>query len=134
MIKIAITGENDYPSKRKIMQFMKKLKDKYGPTVTVLSGGVTEPEKLAKKYALELGFTYKEYNPSFLGEKMYSAMPSDYYGKGQHYSHYFDRYRHMVTATEYLVIFQKKSKTLEPTLQYLIKEAEKKKVTTQIII
>lgn len=129
MFKIAICGSPDYVSERKVAALVKKIYNQFGPTATILSGGNDKGvEKWVKKYALEFNLKYSEYNPSFTGYRMYSALPESYYGKGFHISHFYDRYRKMLDAADKLFIFIGPSGKLEPDLEYLQKNAIKKKV------
>lgn len=129
MFKIAVCGSKDYVSERKVAELIKKVYDQFGPTATIISGGSESgTEKWAKKYALEFNLKYLEYNPSFTGHKMYSALPEDYYGKGFHISHFYDRYRKMLDVTDKLFIFVGPTGKLESDLEYLQKNAVKKGV------
>lgn len=133
MYKIAITGHPDYIKKSKIGKFIKKLKDEFGPTVTILSGGnEAGPEFWVKEFALDFNLIYKEYNPSYTGHNKYSAIYESYYGKKPHISHYYNRYSKMVSNSDKLVIFNSEKK-FTSELIYLIKCADKKNVPYIII-
>ena len=63
-MKIAIVGSRRYENKRKIKEFIFKLKEEYGTDTIIVSGGCKDgADKYAKKYALELGLQYEEYPP-----------------------------------------------------------------------
>ena len=63
-MKVAIVGSRRYENKRKIKEFIFKLKNKYGDKTTIISGGSKDgADRYAKKYALELGLQYEEYLP-----------------------------------------------------------------------
>lgn len=82
MIKVGIIGTNTYENKLKIKEIIFKLKQKYGTKLEVVSrGGIQGAEKYVKKYALELGIQYKEFNPSHTNRNLYSAMNESYYNK-----------------------------------------------------
>jgi hypothetical protein len=129
MYKIAIIGSKDYVRESNVAKFVKRIYDQFGKTATILSGGTDQgAERWAKKYSLEFSMIFKEYNPSYTGYRMYSAMDESYYGKGFHPSHFHDRYKHMIYEADRLVIFVERGAKLEPDLQYAIKQAEKKKI------
>ena len=82
MIKIGIIGSNTYENKLKIKEILFKIKQKHGSTVEIVSrGGQQGAEKYVKKYALDLGLVYKEFNPSHTNRNLYSAMNESYYNK-----------------------------------------------------
>ena len=63
-MKVAIVGSRRYENKKKIKDFIFKLKNQYGEKTIIVSGGCkTGADKYAKKYALELGLMYEEYPP-----------------------------------------------------------------------
>lgn len=105
MYKIAIIAPPDCYRETVVKEFMYKVKNTFGQTATILSGGNdTGVEKLVKMLSLEFGMTYKEYNPSFTGHNLYSALEPSYYTKGKHYTHYIHRYMIMLSEAERLVI------------------------------
>ena len=58
-MKVAIVGSRRYENKRKIKEFIFKLKNEYGEKTIIVSGGCKDgADKYAKKYALELGLQY----------------------------------------------------------------------------
>lgn len=82
MIKVGIIGSTIYENKIKVKEILFNLKNKYGNTVEVVSrGGTNGAEKYVKKYALEMGLQYKEFNPSHTNRNLYSAMQESFYGK-----------------------------------------------------
>jgi len=133
MEKIGIVGSKDYYSQRRVAEFLKKIHDQFGPTATIISGGNdTGAERWVKKYALEFGMAYKEYNPSFTGQRMYSAMGEKYFGKNFHPSHFYDRYKQLLFEVDKLVIFMQGS-ALETDLDYIYKLAIKRKIPHVIL-
>lgn len=134
MYKIAVIGSKDYVRESHVAGFINKIKNQFGPTATVLSGGNdTGTEAWVKKYSLELGLKFKEYNPSYTGYRMYSALNETYYGKGFHPSHFYDRYKRMLQEADKLIVFAHNNLKLEADLQYAIKEAKKKNISCIII-
>jgi len=63
-MKVAIVGSRQYTNKRKIQEFVFKLKQKYGELLEIVSGGQKEgADGYAKKYALEFDVKYSEFPP-----------------------------------------------------------------------
>ena len=92
LMKIAIVGSRIYENKRKIRDMIFKLKQTFGDKLEIISGGAgAGADKYAKKYALELGVKYKEFNPAHTVKNLYSAMNENYYGKPYHTSQFFHR-------------------------------------------
>lgn len=132
--KIGIIGDKYFSPKSKVIDFIYKLKNKYGSILTILSGGTEEGvESWVKKYSLECDFKFKEYNTSFSGYRMYSAMPESYYGKNFHPSHFPDRYKHLLYEAECLVIFIDKNVPIPKDILYAISLANKRKTPLSII-
>ena len=105
MIKIGVFGDKDYVKDSSVVQLMKSIYDRYGPSPTILSGGAQGPDQLVKKYALHYGMKFVEFNPSYTGFKMYSAENKNYYGKSFHISQEFDRYKKLIQSAEKVVLF-----------------------------
>lgn len=134
MENIAITGNCDYVKESTVLYSIRKIYDKYGTTATILSGGEERgPEYWAKKYSIEMGMTFLEYNPSYTGYRVYSAMDREYYGKSYHLSHLYDRYRHMLYKADKLIFFNVSNFRLKKELLYLLELAKKLKIKTIII-
>ena len=98
-MKIAVIGTAEWQSRRKIQDLMRRLKTM--PDITVLGAGGTEGAGImVKKIALDMGIPYAEYNPSFTGRNLYSAMPDSYYGKPYHFSQLIHRMRLLAQACD----------------------------------
>ena len=91
-MKVAIIGSRDYQNVRKVKELLTSLKKKFGDDLIIISGGAKNgADKYARKYALEFGIQYKEFNPAHTQRNLYSAMPNNYYGKMYHVSQFFHR-------------------------------------------
>lgn len=91
-MKIAIIGSRCYENKNKIKQMIYKLKQEFGDNLEIVSGGADAgADRYAKKYALELGVKYVEFNPAHTVKNLYSAMPDSYYSKPYNVSQFFHR-------------------------------------------
>ena len=99
MPKVAIIGSRQWQNSRKIKDVITKLKQKFGTDLTIISGGCKDGvDKFARKYAIEFGVDYKEYNPAHTKQNLYSAMPVHYYDKPYHVSQF--HHRNMLIAKE----------------------------------
>ena len=64
MKKVGIVGARKYTNKRKIKEFVYKLKEQFGEDVEVVSGGQPKgADGYAKKFALEFDMRYVEFPP-----------------------------------------------------------------------
>lgn len=130
MIKFGITGDKNYRNKNKIINLINYLKSNHGPTVKICSGGTSEGADLyVRKYSIELGMPYGEFNPAFSGHKMFSVLNEDYYkGKEQyHFTHLLDRFTKMSRMTEAIYIFLSNDKNIPTDIQHLINICQKNK-------
>ena len=65
----------------------------------IISGGAKYgADKFARKYALEFGMRYREFNPAHTTKNLYSAMSDDYYEKPYHVSQF--HHRNMLIARD----------------------------------
>jgi len=79
---IGLTGSKTFENKRKIKEFIFKLKEYKETEVTIIGmGDLLGADKYVKKYALEMGFIYKEMNAPHTVKNLYSLMSDAYYDK-----------------------------------------------------
>ena len=105
-MKIAIVGSRRYENKKKIKDFIFKLKQEYGTDTTIVSGGCKQgADKYAKKYALELGLQYEEYPPFHEVHNLYCTMPSSRYGKEYSVKNFFARNKIIAGVCDIIVGF-----------------------------
>ena len=98
-MKVAVIGSRDYQNIRKIKDTLFQLKQKFGNKLIVISGGAKHgTDKYARKYALEFGIKYKEFNPAHTIKNLYSAMSETYYEKPYHVSQF--HHRNMLIAKD----------------------------------
>ena len=116
-MKIAVIGNTGWQNKRKIRDALFELKQRFGSEVTILGGGGTEGANfMIRKVALEFEMKYQEYNPSFSGYNLYSALPESYYGKKYHFSQLHRRMKLLAENCDYMIILTNDSK-LDPVLK-----------------
>ena len=88
-----------YENTRKIKDTLFQLKQKFGDDLIIVSGGAKDgADKFARKYALEFGIKYKEFNPAHTTKNLYSAMSDNYYEKPYHVSQF--HHRNMLIAKD----------------------------------
>ena len=105
-MKVAIVGSRKYENKRKIKEFIFKLKNQYGDKTIIVSGGCKQgADKYAKKYALELGLQYEEYPPFHEVHNLYCTMPSSRYSKDFNMKNFFARNKIIVGTSDFIVAF-----------------------------
>jgi hypothetical protein len=90
-MKVAIIGSREYENARKIKDTLTELKKRFGDKLIIISG-------FARKYALEFGLRYREFNPAHTVKNLYSAMSEDYYEKPYHVSQF--HHRNMLIARD----------------------------------
>jgi len=96
-----------------ILKLFQTLNSKYGKDYSISTGGNVGIDHYCKKLALELDLHYAEYNPSFTGHNMYSALPETYYGKKYHISHLTDRYNKLILNVDQVLVFISNNDTLK---------------------
>ena len=98
-MKVAIIGSRHYENIRKIKDTLFQLKQKFKDDLIIISGGAQYgADKFARKYALEFGIRYREFNPAHTVKNLYSAMSDDYYEKPYHVSQF--HHRNMLIARD----------------------------------
>ena len=111
-IKIAIIGSRTYENKKKIKEMIFKLKNTFGENLEIISGGAQQgADKYAKKYAIEFGVTYKEFNPAHTVKNLYSVMPESYHSKPYHVSQLFHRNELIAKYCDKMVAFRSEGKS-----------------------
>ena len=105
-MKIAIVGARIYENKKKIKDFIFKLKQEHGEDIIIVSGGCKNgADKYAKKYALELDVQYEEYPPFHEGHNLFCVLPESCYGKPYHVKNYFARNKLIAKHSDCVVGF-----------------------------
>ncbi len=105
-MKVGIVGARIYENKKRIKDFIFKLKQKYGDDTIIVSGGCKNgADKYAKKYALELGVQYEEYPPFHEVHNLYCVLPESCYGIPYKVTNYFARNKLIAKNSDYIVAF-----------------------------
>ena len=132
-MKIGIVGSRRYENKKKIKDFIFKLKEEYGTDTIIVSGGCKQgADKYAKKYALELGLQYEEYPPFHEVHNLYCTIPSSRYSKPYSVKNFFARNKIIAGTSDFVVGFIPDGVEARGTMN-TIQYAEKFKKKTIII-
>ena len=111
-MKIAIIGSRVYENKKKIRDMVFKLKNTFGDKVEIISGGTQNgADKYAKKYAIEFGVIYREFNPAHTVKNLYSVMSESYYSKPYHVSQLFHRNELIAKYCDKMICFRSEGKS-----------------------
>ena len=117
MKKVAVIGSTGWQNKRKVQDTLFRLNKQFGDELTVIGAGGNEgANSMVRKYALEFGINYQEFNPSFSGYNLYSAMPESYYGKSYHFSQLHHRMKLIAEQCDYMMILTNED-ALDPVLK-----------------
>ena len=132
-MKVAIVGSRRYENKKKIKDFVFKLKQQYGDDTIIVSGGCKQgADRYAKKYALELGLQYEEYPPFHEVHNLYCTLPESRYDKPFSMRNFFARNKILVGTSDFIVAFIPKGVEAKGTMNAL--EYGKKLGKKRIII
>ena len=115
-MKVAVIGNKDWQNKRKVQETLRRLKTQFDEVQVIGAGGSEGANNMVRKYALEFGMDYKEYNPSYSGYNLYSAMPKTYYGKTYHFSQLHHRMKLIAENCDYMIIMTNENK-MDPVLK-----------------
>lgn len=133
-IKIGLVGSNKCENKRKIKETIFKLYQRFGEDLVVVSGGgMNGAEKYVKKFALELGCSYREFNPSHTMKNLYSALHENFYGKDYKPANFYHRNKLMAKDINSLIVFSDPSDTGSEGYLDIIKNCKKLQKNVVII-
>ena len=91
-LRVGIVGSRKYENRKKIKDFIFKLKNEKGTDTIIVSGGCrTGADRYAKKYALELGLQYQEFPPFHENWNIYCPKDQKDYGKPYNVKNFFAR-------------------------------------------
>tara|TARA_B100001769_G_scaffold274365_1_gene272611 strand:- start:623 stop:1027 length:405 start_codon:yes stop_codon:yes gene_type:complete len=132
MAKIAIIGSRGYTNKRKIKEFVFKLKEELGDELEIVSGGAKQgSDKYAKQYALEFDINYSEFPPYHEPHNQHCVYGAFRYNKQYSVGNYHKRNKDLVEYSDNVVAFCTEGKITDGTGSAL-KSA--KKIDKKVII
>ena len=104
--KVAIIGSREYTNKRKIQEFVFKLKEKYNGEVVIVSGGAKYgADKYAKRFALDFELDYHEFPPFHEPHNMHCVLDKFYYNKPYNVGNYHGRNKKIVEYSDMIIAF-----------------------------
>ena len=131
-MKIAIVGSRRYENKKRIKDFIFKIKQKKGVDTIIVSGGCKDgADRYAKKYAIEFGLQYEEYPPAHHAHNLYCVLPENRYGKEYSIKHFFVRNKIIANVSDMVIAFIPegiKSKGSLDTIKQAKKQGKKVKI------
>ena len=132
-MKIGIVGSRRYENRKRIKDFIFKIKREKGVDTIIVSGGCKDgADRYAKKYALELGLQYEEYPPFHEVHNMYCTIPESRYRKPYSVKNFFARNKIIAGTCDMVVGFIPEGVEGRGTMS-TIKYAEKLNKKTIII-
>jgi hypothetical protein len=103
---LGIVGSKTYENKIKIKTFIHKLKSQTDQPITIVSlGDKHGADKHVRKYALELGYEYREMNPAHTPKNLYSLMTEAYYDKPYQAKNFHQQVKIFASVVESCVVF-----------------------------
>ena len=103
-MKVAMIGSREYENTRKIKNLLTNLKQKFNDELIIISSGNKQGgDKHTKKFSLEFGIKYKEFNPAHTVQNLYSAMSERYYAKPYHVSQFHHRNMLIAKDCDYMI-------------------------------
>jgi len=127
-LRVAIVGSRKYENRRKIKEFIYKLKTDKGADTIIVSGGCkTGADYYAKKYALEFEVDYSEFPPAHYSHNMHCVLPKFRYGKAFYKSNYHKRNAQIAEHCDVMVAFLPKGIVSKGTESALNEAKEKQK-------
>ena len=126
IMRVAIVGSRQYANKRRIQEFIYKLKEKYGDELEIVSGGQKQgADGYAKKYALEFDIKYVEFPPAHYQYNQHCILESYNYSKPYAVWHYHNRNKEIAEYTNVMVAFIPENHISKGT-ESALKEVQKK--------
>jgi murein L,D-transpeptidase YcbB/YkuD len=126
---IAIIGSERYENQSAIRDFIFKIKQNLGDNVSIITRGFKNgTEKYVKKFTIDMGLRYIEYNPAHTPHNLYSGMSENYYDKEFHPTQSLHQYKLVVDSSDLIFYFG----TIKPSERKYFERVlmqRKKKVT-----
>ena len=130
-MKVGIIGSRNYENKRKIKEFIFKLRNTHNNLLIVSGGSKLGADKYAKKYALELECNYLEFNPAHTPKNLYSGLQESYYNKPYNVKNFFSRITMLAKYCDVIVAFIPEGDLANGTTHTI---AEAKKFKKKVVI
>jgi len=106
IMRVALIGSPKYENRGEIKDLIWNLKSKFGNDLIIITRGNKQGvEKWVRKFTLEFGVKYIEYNPAHTPMSLYSGMNKEYYEKPYHPTQPLHQYDCVVRNAEKIVYF-----------------------------
>lgn len=114
-MKIGIISSRNYQTDVKVLNHVfYHIKEYIGIKNCIVASAANDGmDEVIRNYAIDNNIEYVEFNPSYTGHNQYSFEFKQYYGKGYHISHLYDRYQKLFRYCDKLLIFKQKKDTDE---------------------
>ena len=122
-MKIGVVGNSFYERRRKIKEFIFKLKQK-GNIEIVGGGNRLGADRYIKKFTLEFDLPYSEFPPKHFSYNQFCVLDSFNYGRKFNKWYYDERHKQIVKYCDKIVVFQEKHNHPEQT-KCIIDESNK---------
>ena len=133
MVRLGITGTVTFENKIKIKNFIHKVKQNLTEDVQIVGlGDKNGADKYIRKYALELGCTYKEANLKHTSQTLYRMMTEGFYNKPYHVRNFFLRNQTFARYIDKLVVFDD-SQGVDKKVANILKAASKAHKKTIVV-
>ena len=105
-MRVALIGSPKYENRGEIKELIWNLKQKFGEDLILVTRGNKDGiEKWVRKFGLEMGVKYIEYNPAHTPMSLYSGMTKDYYEKPYHPTQPLHQYDCIARNADKIVYF-----------------------------
>jgi hypothetical protein len=105
-MNIALIGSPNYENVRDIREFIFKIKNRFGDNCNIITrGNKNGCERYVKKYAIDFGMRYTEFNPANTTKNLYSGMSDEYYDKPFHPTQKLHQYDCIVRNSDKIFYF-----------------------------
>ena len=122
---LGVTGSKTFENKIKIKNFIHKIRENFDGEITIVGlGDQHGADRYVKKYALELGYDYKELNPPHTNQNLYSLMSESFYNKPYSHKNMFTNAKIFCSYIDKCVVFDD-SGTTDKKVNSLIKQLTK---------
>ncbi len=133
MVRLVITGTVTFENKIKIKNFIHKVKQNLTEDIQIVGlGDRNGADKYVRKYALELGCTYREANLPHTSPTLYSMMTEGFYNKPYHVRNFFLRNQTFARYIDKLVVFDD-SQGIDKKIANILKAASKAHKKTIVV-
>lgn len=105
-MRVALIGNPKYENRGEIKELIWNLKKKFGDDLILITrGNAIGIEKWVRKFGLEMGIKYIEYNAAHTSMSLYSGMEKEYYGKPYHPTQPLHQYDCIARGADKIVYF-----------------------------